>query len=94
MPWDLTPEQQRLLNLSNRQLVQPRPDSTKPEDGRLGGHHVGDLLMLAAMDNLADQGNGVAREVANRLRAHMGITGRIYSFGGPPGANGSPEQRG
>lgn len=86
MPWDLTPEQRRLLNLNNRQLVQPRPEGQATEDGRVAGHHVGDLLMLAAMDGLADQGNVVARKVADKLRASMGITGRTYSFGGQPGA--------
>lgn len=90
MPWDLTPEQQRLLNLSQRQLVQPKPDSTKPEDRKVGGHHVGDLLMLAAMDDLARQGNVVAREVADRLRAHMGISSPLYSFGGQPGGSEAP----
>jgi len=81
MPWDLTPAQRKLLNSSGRDLVQPRPESTKPEDGRLGGVHVGDLLLLAALDNLTEQGNKVAPFLAQRLREKLAIDRRIYSFG-------------
>jgi len=85
VPWDLTPEQRRLLNASQRRLVQPRPESTAPEEGRIGGNNVADLLLLAALDDLTAQGNRVAPILAARVRERMAIDRRIYSFGGPPG---------
>jgi len=81
MPWDLTPAQRKLLNLSGNRLVQPRPEDAKPLDGRVkapggvvGGVHVGDLLMLAALEDLAAQGNRIAPFLIRRMRAHLGIT--------------------
>jgi hypothetical protein len=93
VPWDLTPEQRRLLNSSQRRLVQPRPESTKPEEGRVGGVMVGDLLMLAALDDLTAQGNQVAPIMAARLREQLAIDNKIFSFGGASGANANPAER-
>jgi hypothetical protein len=85
VPWDLTPEQQALLNLSQRRLVQPKPGDAKIEKGRIGGVEVGDLLMLAALDDLTAQGNVVAPLLAARLREQLNIGKKLYSFGATPG---------
>jgi hypothetical protein len=82
VPWDLTPEQRKLLNLHGRQLVQPRTPDTKIESGRVGGVQVGDLILLAALEDLGDQGNVVARDVASMLRDRLSIGPRsTFSIG-------------
>lgn len=79
MPWHLTPGQRHLLEQhgsGQRHVVGPTPDM-KPLDGsqRIGGHAVGDLLALSALEDLAEQGNLVAREMASRLRRRMQADG-------------------
>jgi hypothetical protein len=90
VPWDLTPEQRKLLNSSGRQLVQPPHPGADLEKGRIGGAHVGDLLMLAALDDLTAQGNQVAPIMAARLREQLGIAAKIYSFAEAPGGKPDP----
>jgi hypothetical protein len=81
MPWHLTPRERRLLNLRGRRLVQlPPPEQKAAADERIGGVRVGDLILLAALRDLADQGNVVALEFAERLAKRLEIDRARYSY--------------
>jgi hypothetical protein len=85
MPWNLTPAERRALNRHSRRLVSP-PAPGEQIDGnrRLGGVKVADLLLLAALDDLAGQGNEVARHAAGSLRARLGIDAVLHSHADHP----------
>jgi hypothetical protein len=82
VPWDLTPRQRQLLNLSGRRLVQLPPAEQKAlADKRVNGVKLADLILLAALRDLAEQGNVVALEFANRLAARLEIDRSTYFHG-------------
>lgn len=80
MPWELTPEEKRLLEWRRTRHVQPPTPDQKQMAGRVGGHEVGDLILLAALEDLERQGNKVAEYLVPRLRARMGIAAPIVSY--------------
>lgn len=80
MPWNLKPSERELFSRRNRQtgrtLIQPPTPDMKALDAgrdRVGGIEIGVLLVLAKLDELAEQGNRVAARLALKVRRDHGI---------------------
>lgn len=94
MAWHLTRREREKANTTGRLLVQAPGSAAAPFASgsaalltrrRIEDIPVADLILLAAMDDLAEQGNRVAVRAAEIMRERMGIDRRSTFQIGRPG---------